>query len=174
MLFERGDYRHDIAIKNVKNEITGALAERSRIKQKPDQVPVQGKEAETEELIPTAKEDPNRPSSNFQGEEITAIATYSKGFAAAYGVGNVVIFEEQLVYTTPEDHYKQVYVVRIPRSTSESEDRIIITLAISPNEEIMVASTFNCNIYMFQLSSVEIKVCIMREKVMRPACKTYG
>lgn len=103
-------------------------------------------------------EDFTKTSSKYTGEEITSVAAYSKGFAAAYGVGNVVIFEEQLTYTSPDDHYKQMYLIRIPHSTSESEDRIIKTLAVSPNEELLVASTLNCNVYVFQLSSVEIKV----------------
>jgi len=50
--------------------------------------------------------------------------------------------------------------VRIPHHTSESEDRIIKALTISPNEELIVASTFNNNIYVFQLSTAEIKVTI--------------
>lgn len=179
MLFERGEYRHDIAIKNVKNEITGALAEKARLRQKDETMRKSNAAIETlgggppppasqtdVTMIHVASsvqqlqvdQDVDRPTSKFMGDEITSIATYSKGFAAAYGVGNVVIFEEQLVYTGPDDHYKQMYLIRIPHSTSESEDRIIKTLAISPNEELLLASTYNCNIYSFQLSSVEIKV----------------
>ncbi|OXA41793.1 Cilia- and flagella-associated protein 57 [Folsomia candida] len=178
MLFERGEYRHDIAIKNVKNEITGALAEKARLRQKDETMRKSNAAIETlgggppppasqtdVTMIHVASsvqqlqvdQDVDRPTSKFMGDEITSIATYSKGFAAAYGVGNVVIFEEQLVYTGPDDHYKQMYLIRIPHSTSESEDRIIKTLAISPNEELLLASTYNCNIYSFQLSSVEIK-----------------
>jgi hypothetical protein len=171
LVFERGDYRHEIIIKNVKNEITGALAERVRTaakKEKDQQAKVAGDASAVplpqtdlvEETVPLRRDDSNRPHSNYKGEEITAIATYSKGFAVAYGIGNVILFEEQIIYTSQEDHYKQMFVVKIPNDTSESEDRIIKTLAINPNEELIVASTFNLNIYVFQLSTAEIKVLV--------------
>jgi len=164
MLFERGDYRQDIVIKNVKNEITGALAEKGRNIAK-----VREQKVGSDAAIHT-KEDHNRPPSVYVGKEITAIVTYSKGFVVAYGVGNVIVFEEQAVYTSSEDHYKQMYVIRIPSDTSESEDRIVKTLTISPNEEVIVASTFNCNIYMFQLSSAEIKVVILYDGFSATIC----
>ena len=99
-----------------------------------------------------------RPVSFYIGTEVTAVVCFSKGFAAAYGVGNVIVYEEQLVFETAEDHYKQIYVIKIPPDTSESEDRIIKTLTINPAEELLLATTFNNQIFMFSLGSAELKV----------------
>lgn len=157
MLFERGEYRHDIAIKNVENEITGVLLEKGKMKS-----PGAARTLEStvvSQVFPRQKAyNPfERSVSMFSGTEVTAIATYSKGFVVAYGVGNVIVYEEQSTYTSPEDRYKQLYITKIPHDTSEAEDRIITTLAVSPNDETMVATTFNCNVYSFCLSTAEIK-----------------
>lgn len=99
-----------------------------------------------------------RPVSFYIGTEVTALVCFSKGFAAAYGVGNVIVYEEQLVFESAEDHYKQLYVIKIPPDTSESEDRIIKTLTINPAEELLLATTFNNQIFVFSLASAELKV----------------
>lgn len=158
MLFERGEYRHDVPIKNVPNEISGVLLDRAKLSSKPG---ARSGNMDAAALIATmalGKSNPyQRSFSVFSGTEVTAIATCSKGFVVGYGVGNAIFYEEQPIYTTNEEHYKQLYVIRIPRDTSEAEDRIIVSLVISPNDETIIASTFNSNIYTFALSTAEIK-----------------
>jgi len=152
LLFEKGEYKHEISVKNLYGGTGDQLLRRKsspKLKERND--------SSDDAFSGGAAENHSR-STIFEGKEVTAIVAYSKGFAAAVGVGNVVVFEEQPAYTTAEDHFKQMYVVNIPHDTSECEDRIITTLDISPNEEVVCATTFNCNIYTFQLSSAEIKV----------------
>lgn len=166
MFFERGEYRHDVQIKNVQNEITGVLLDRAKMTNKTTQRKADkadaggGMDPNKVSTVFAQRKSFNpfeRATSMYSGTEVTAIACFSKGFAVAYGVGNVVIFEEQPVFQTYEDRYKQMYVIRIPNETSEAEDRIILKMVISPNDETIIASTFNCNIYSFSLSSAEIK-----------------
>lgn len=156
MLFERGEHRHDIQIQNVQNEITGVLLDRAKMT-KPGSKALDATQVSTVFAQRKSFNPFERASSLYSGTEVTAIATYSKGFVVGYGVGNVIVYEEQAIYQGYDDHYKQMYVIRIPQDTSEAEDRIIVKLVVSPNDETIVASTFNCNIYSFGLSTAEIK-----------------
>ncbi|CAG7830333.1 unnamed protein product [Allacma fusca] len=158
MAFERGEYRHDIPIRNVKNEITGVLADSNtkRLSIETNQTNLSDGPETAQRYKPTAGSH-HRQQSMYRGIEVTAVVSFSKGFAAAYGVGNCIIYEEQLFFNTVEEHYKQLYVIRIPPDTSECEDRIITSLATNATEEMLIACTFNCQIFTFSLASAELK-----------------
>jgi hypothetical protein len=72
--------------------------------------------------------------------------------------GNVIVYEEQLAYETPEEHYKHIHIIRIPPDTSDANDRVVRALSINTTEEIVIATTNNSQIFYFALASAEIKV----------------
>ena len=72
--------------------------------------------------------------------------------------GNVIVYEEQLTYETPDEHYKHIHIIRIPADTSDANDRVIRGLTINTTEEIIIATTANSQIFYFALASAEIKV----------------
>ncbi|XP_028666683.1 cilia- and flagella-associated protein 57 [Erpetoichthys calabaricus] len=89
---------------------------------------------------------------------ITAVATYSKGFACSAGLGTVCVFEK----TEEKDNYRRAREIQIPQDQhsyepSNAEHQEILTLCISPSEETLLASTDHCQLYSIALSSAEIK-----------------
>jgi len=70
----------------------------------------------------------------------------------------VIVYEEQLVYETPEEHYKHIHIIRIPADTSDPADRLVRSLAINTSEEIIICTAANSQIFYFALASAEIKV----------------
>ncbi|XP_070706449.1 cilia- and flagella-associated protein 57 [Pempheris klunzingeri] len=85
---------------------------------------------------------------------ITAILSYSKGFACSLGSGTVCLFEKN------EDSYRRRRDIRIPLDpyTNEltlAEGQGIDTMCISPAEETLAISTDRGQLYSFSLSSVE-------------------
>ncbi|XP_034550436.1 cilia- and flagella-associated protein 57 isoform X2 [Notolabrus celidotus] len=86
---------------------------------------------------------------------ITAIVSYSKGFACSFGPGTVYLFEKN-----EEEGYKRVREIQIPPDPSCSEltpagCQVIDTMCISPAEETVAISTDRGQLYSFSLSTVE-------------------
>ncbi|XP_034387977.1 cilia- and flagella-associated protein 57 [Cyclopterus lumpus] len=91
-----------------------------------------------------------------EGPRITAILSYSKGFACSLGPGAVCLFEK-----TEEDGYRRSREIRIPpdprsNELTPAECQEIDTMCISPAEETLAISTDRGQLYSFSLSSVEI------------------
>ncbi|XP_068451125.1 cilia- and flagella-associated protein 57 [Clinocottus analis] len=91
-----------------------------------------------------------------EGPRITAILSYSKGFACSLGPGTVCLFEK-----TQLDGYRRSREIRIPSDprTNEltpAECQEIDTMCISPAEGTLAISTDRRQLYSFSLSSVEI------------------
>uniref|UniRef100_A0A3Q1GAY0 Cilia and flagella associated protein 57 n=1 Tax=Acanthochromis polyacanthus TaxID=80966 RepID=A0A3Q1GAY0_9TELE len=85
---------------------------------------------------------------------ITAILSYSKGFACSLGPGTVCLFEK-----TEEDSYRKSREVQIPPCRNDltpAECQEIDTMCISPAEETLAISTDRGQLYSVSLSSVDM------------------
>ncbi|XP_046907075.1 cilia- and flagella-associated protein 57-like [Hypomesus transpacificus] len=87
---------------------------------------------------------------------VTAITAYSKGFACSAGPGAVWMFEK----TDDKDNYKKTRQIRIPpdacsQEPSQAQQQQIVSLVISPSEEVVVTSTDQGQLYSITLSSTE-------------------
>ncbi|XP_041639690.1 cilia- and flagella-associated protein 57 [Cheilinus undulatus] len=86
---------------------------------------------------------------------ITAIVSYSRGFACSFGPGTVYCFERN-----KDNGYRKSREIQIPSDPycSEmipAECQLIDTMCISPAEETLAISTNKGQLYHFSLSSVE-------------------
>ncbi|XP_070759353.1 cilia- and flagella-associated protein 57 isoform X2 [Enoplosus armatus] len=86
---------------------------------------------------------------------ITAILSYSKGFACSLGPGAICLFEKN-----EEDGYRRSREIRIPpdphgNELTPAECQEVDTMCISPAEETLAVSTDRGQLYSFSLSSVE-------------------
>ncbi|XP_068567972.1 cilia- and flagella-associated protein 57 isoform X2 [Cebidichthys violaceus] len=91
-----------------------------------------------------------------EGPRVTAILSYSKGFACSLGPGTVCLFERD-----EEDGYRRSRDIRIPadpcsNEPTSAESQEIHTMCISPAEETLAVSTDRGQLYGFSLSSVEL------------------
>ncbi|XP_049894725.1 cilia- and flagella-associated protein 57 isoform X1 [Epinephelus moara] len=87
---------------------------------------------------------------------ITAILSYSKGFACSLGFSTICLFEKY-----EEDSYRKSREIRIPshpysNELTPVECQEIDTICISPAEETLAISTDRGQLYSCSLSSVEI------------------
>ncbi|XP_029288716.1 LOW QUALITY PROTEIN: cilia- and flagella-associated protein 57 [Cottoperca gobio] len=85
---------------------------------------------------------------------VTAILSYSKGFACSLGSGTVCLFEKN-----KEGSYRRSREIRIPTHSSEltpAECQVIGTMCMSPAEETLAISTDRGQLYSFSLSTLEI------------------
>ncbi|KAM9362159.1 cilia- and flagella-associated protein 57 [Symphorus nematophorus] len=87
---------------------------------------------------------------------ITAILSYSKGFACSLGPGTVCLFEKN-----EEDGYRRSRDIRIPpdpysNELNPAECQEIDTMCISPAEETLAISTDKGQLYSFNLSSLDM------------------
>ncbi|XP_027141761.1 cilia- and flagella-associated protein 57 isoform X2 [Larimichthys crocea] len=87
---------------------------------------------------------------------ITAILSYSKGFACSLGSGTVCLFEKN-----EEDSYRRSREIRIPPDSysnelTPAECQEIDTMCISPAEETLAISTDRGQLYSCSMSSVDI------------------
>ncbi|XP_069559333.1 cilia- and flagella-associated protein 57 [Brachyistius frenatus] len=88
---------------------------------------------------------------------VTAILSYSRGFACSVGPGTVCLFERM-----EEDTYRRSPDIQIPPepcgsdSTPAGEGREINTMCISPAEETLAVSTDRGQMYGVSLSSVDV------------------
>ncbi|XP_074529308.1 cilia- and flagella-associated protein 57 [Halichoeres trimaculatus] len=87
---------------------------------------------------------------------ITAIVSYSKGFACSFGPGTVCLFEK-----TGEDGYRKIREIKIPADPycselTPAESQVIDTMCVSPAEETLAISTDRGQLYSFNLSTVEV------------------
>jgi len=89
--------------------------------------------------------------------QISAIVSYSKGFACACGPGVVHLFEK----TDDKDFFKKAREIKIPQDLnsadpSKAQQQMINSLTVSPSEETLVASTDLNQLYYITLSSADI------------------
>ncbi|XP_037639358.1 cilia- and flagella-associated protein 57 [Sebastes umbrosus] len=132
LVFESGDLRREI------NTASKSFQEQS------------DRQVEMKKIKDTdVNEGPNVP-------RITAILSYSKGFACSLGSGTVCLFEKN-----EEDGYRKSREIRIPpdpcsNELTSAECQEIDTVCISPAEETLAISTDRGQLYSFSLSSVEI------------------
>ncbi|XP_042081799.1 cilia- and flagella-associated protein 57 isoform X2 [Haplochromis burtoni] len=87
---------------------------------------------------------------------ITAILSYSKGFACSRGPGTVFLFEQ-----TDENGYRKTREIKIPldaycSGVTLAEYQQIDTICISPAEETLAISTNRGQLYSVSLSSVDM------------------
>ncbi|XP_014667325.1 PREDICTED: cilia- and flagella-associated protein 57-like isoform X2 [Priapulus caudatus] len=91
--------------------------------------------------------------------KVTSIATYSKGtrIACACGQGTVHLFERG---TETKTFFKKTKEIKVPERSLVAEGtedaELILTLAISPSEETLVASTDRNQIFSMTLSSADL------------------
>ncbi|XP_043941309.1 cilia- and flagella-associated protein 57 [Protopterus annectens] len=88
---------------------------------------------------------------------VTALVTYSKGFACSAGPGTVILFEK----TEEKEFYRKNREIRIPQDQhsydpAQSELQEITTLCVSPSEETLLASTNQSQLYSISFSSAEM------------------
>ncbi|KAF0035418.1 hypothetical protein F2P81_013176 [Scophthalmus maximus] len=86
---------------------------------------------------------------------ITAILSYSKGFACSMGPGTVCLFEKT------EDSYRKSREIKIPPDpyndeVTSAESQEIDTMCLSPAEETLAISTEQGQLYSVSLSSVDV------------------
>uniref|UniRef100_A0A3Q4B5Q5 EML-like second beta-propeller domain-containing protein n=1 Tax=Mola mola TaxID=94237 RepID=A0A3Q4B5Q5_MOLML len=84
------------------------------------------------------------------GHRITAVLSYSKGFACSLGSGKVCLFEKK-----EDDSYTRSRVIQIP-GPAVVEYQEIDTMCISPAEDTLAISTDRRQLYSFSLSSVDM------------------
>ncbi|KAK7495825.1 hypothetical protein BaRGS_00012815 [Batillaria attramentaria] len=108
--------------------------------------------------INLAKDDKGHEDFSGPTPQITAIVSYSKGFACACWPGTVYLFEK----TDDKDFFKKSREIKIPADSANSADptqpqqQIIRCLTVSPSEETLVASTDQAQLYYLTLSSADI------------------
>ncbi|KAH9523432.1 Cilia- and flagella-associated protein 57 [Bulinus truncatus] len=89
---------------------------------------------------------------------ITALVSYSKGFACAFGYGTVYLYEK----TEDKEFFKKVREITIPLDPYNSQDpalnqqQLFRHLAVSPSEETLVGSTDQSQLYYLTLSSADL------------------
>ncbi|KAM4604692.1 cilia- and flagella-associated protein 57 [Polymixia lowei] len=88
---------------------------------------------------------------------ITAILSYSKGFACSAGPGTVCLFEK----TEEKDSYRKTREIQIPpdpcsNEPSCTEHQEVATMCVSPSEETLAVSTDRGQLYSIALSSAEM------------------
>ncbi|CAL1538634.1 unnamed protein product [Lymnaea stagnalis] len=88
----------------------------------------------------------------------TAIVSYSKGFACAFGYGTVFLFEK----TEDKDFFKKSREITIPPDPCNNQDpflnqqQLFNCLTISPSEEVLVGSTDQSQLFYLTLSSADL------------------
>ncbi|XP_075995968.1 cilia- and flagella-associated protein 57 [Genypterus blacodes] len=87
---------------------------------------------------------------------ITAILSYSRGFACSVGLGTVCLFEK-----TEEDAYRKTKEILIPpdpcsNELSHAEGQEIATMCLSPSEELLAVTTERGQVYSVSLTSAEM------------------
>ncbi|XP_056146428.1 cilia- and flagella-associated protein 57-like [Lampris incognitus] len=92
----------------------------------------------------------------WSAPRITAILSYSMGFACSVGPGIVSLFGK----TEKKDSYRKTKEIRIPQDPcsikpSHAEHQEITTICISPSEETLAVSTDRGQLYSVTLSSTE-------------------
>ncbi|XP_055738651.1 cilia- and flagella-associated protein 57 [Salvelinus fontinalis] len=135
LVFESGDLRWEMS---VTTKPTTQEADRQLERRKPE-------EAKSEGAAPARM------------PRVTAITSYSKGFACSAGPGTVCLFEK----TEEKDNYRKTREIRIPadpcsNEPSHAEQQEMVTLCISPSEETLVTSTDRGQLYSITLSSAEM------------------
>ncbi|KAI3369623.1 hypothetical protein L3Q82_025335 [Scortum barcoo] len=143
LVFESGDLRREI---NVASKAVQEQSDRFEA----DHMNTVHRQVEMKKIRDTdVDEDASVP-------RITAILSYSKGFACSLGSGTVCLFEKN-----EEDGYRKSSVIRIPpdpysNELTPTECQEIDTMCISPAEETLAISTDRGQLYSFSLSSVEM------------------
>ncbi|XP_069719000.1 cilia- and flagella-associated protein 57 [Phaenicophaeus curvirostris] len=89
--------------------------------------------------------------------QISAIASYSKGFACSSSPGVVLLFEKNM----EKEVYKESQEIWLPQDMFSSElkqsgRQDIICICFSPSEETMVVSTNTNQLYMFTMLSTNL------------------
>eukprot|EP00063_Salmo_salar_P070080 XP_014044915.1 PREDICTED: cilia- and flagella-associated protein 57-like isoform X3 [Salmo salar] len=135
LVFESGDLRWEMS---VTTKPATQEADRQLERRKPE-------EAKSEGAAPARM------------PRVTAITSYSKGFACSAGPGTVCLFEK----TEEKDNYRKTREIRIPadpcsNEPSHAEQQEMVTLCISPSEETLVTSTDRGQLYSITLSSAEM------------------
>ncbi|KAL3977716.1 pleckstrin-like domain containing family A member 3 [Sarotherodon galilaeus] len=127
LVFESGDLRREISMTSVQ----GQSARQVEVKKIKDA---------------NVDEGPSVPS-------ITAILSYSKGFACSRGPGTVFLFEQ-----TDDNGYRKTREIKIPVDAywTSAEYQQIDTICISPAEETLAISTNRGQLYSVSLSSVDM------------------
>ncbi|NXT45627.1 CFA57 protein, partial [Pluvianellus socialis] len=88
--------------------------------------------------------------------QISAVASYSKGFACSSSPGVVLLFEK----TKEKEVYKESQEIWLPQDLFSSEPKMsgrqdIICICFSPSEETMVVNTNKNQLYMFTMLSTD-------------------
>ncbi|XP_036822584.1 cilia- and flagella-associated protein 57 isoform X1 [Oncorhynchus mykiss] len=135
LVFESGDLRWEMS---VTTKPATQEADRQLERRKPEEVKSEG-------------------AAPSRMPRITAITSYSKGFACSAGPGTVCLFEK----TEEKDNYRKTREIRIPadpcsNEPSHAEQQEMVTLCISPSEETLVTSTDRGQLYSITLSSAEM------------------
>jgi len=90
--------------------------------------------------------------------QVSALVSYSKGFACAFGQGAVFLYEK----TDDKEFFKKAREIMIPPDPCNSQDptlaqqQMIRCLTVSPSEETLVASTDQAQLYFLTLSSADL------------------
>ena len=101
--------------------------------------------------------------------EVTSIIPYSKGFIVSCGKGKAFLYDK----VDEKEAFRKQREVRIPpdqysNDPSKSEDQVITSMCISPNEETFLAVTNWQQIYKLTFSSVDVgKVRFLSNTVSR-------
>ena len=89
--------------------------------------------------------------------EVTSIIPYSKGFIVSCGKGKAFLYDK----VEEKEAFRKQREIRIPpdqysNDPSKSEDQVITSMCISPNEETFLAVTNWQQIYKLTFSSIDV------------------
>ncbi|XP_076813301.1 cilia- and flagella-associated protein 57-like [Clavelina lepadiformis] len=137
LLFENGELKSEFyaAVS------TGLTAESSSVRASVSMIP----------------EDSLSASGSGFSSQITSIVAHSKGFACSGGAGMVHLFEK----TDEKDFYHKTRLIKIPpdpHSTDPTlaENQVIVSLTVSPSEEMLVAATDQSQLFSISMSSADL------------------
>jgi hypothetical protein len=94
---------------------------------------------------------------NDEFDDVTSIVPYSKGFICSCSKSKGFLYEK----IDDKEHFRKVRELKIPPDTnsadpSKAEEQIILSMAISPSEETLLAVTNFQQIYQLVFSNIDV------------------
>ncbi|XP_054836556.1 cilia- and flagella-associated protein 57 [Eublepharis macularius] len=151
-LFDSGDLRWETSIERKEVPIHVEVEEPAQESDSLIEFPATSSPEVSSDLIfePETQQQASLP-------RISAVATYSKGFACSAGPGIVLLFEK----SEEKEGYRESREIRIPQDQcssdpNQSDKQEVVCIAFSPTEETLLISTNKNQIYMLSMTSAEM------------------
>lgn len=99
----------------------------------------------------------NKSLHTNDGNDVTSIIPYSKGFVVSCGRGRAFLYERQ----EDKEYFRKIRELRIPPDVnsadpSKSEEQSVLSMCMSPSEETLLAVTNWQQIYQISFSNVDV------------------